>query len=113
MGPSGPVFHRLRATPRLGIRAHTRFVSRDVLRGALGLAGGAYLYAHQTLNLLAAHSTQVKQAERILQRVPGPSRPVLPLIAGYDQRMAAENGGYVAPAHAGAGAVVCRCSRLR
>jgi LCP family protein required for cell wall assembly len=59
-----------------------------------GLAGGAYLYAHETLGSLAAHSTQVRQAEKALGKVPAPRRPALALIAGYDQRMGAENAGY-------------------
>ncbi|MBX5474558.1 MAG: LCP family protein [Thermoleophilia bacterium] len=55
-----------------------------------GLGGGLYLYGHQTLNAIAAHSTQVKQAQKILDAVPSPSEPAIALVAGYDRRMGAD-----------------------
>ncbi len=59
-----------------------------------GLAGGLYLYGHETLNAIAAHSTAVKQAEKILGKVPPPSQPAVALIAGYDQRMGADAASF-------------------
>ena len=67
-----------------------------VVMVACGLAGGAYLYARQTLDAIAAHTPAVKTAQKILHAVPAPSHPAIALIAGYDQRMGAENGGYAA-----------------
>jgi LCP family protein required for cell wall assembly len=50
-----------------------------------GLAGGLYLYAHQTLNALAPHSNAVKESTKFLHTVP-PSQPAVGLIIGYDAR---------------------------
>jgi LCP family protein required for cell wall assembly len=58
-----------------------------------GLAGGLYLYGHQTLEAIAAHTPQVIEAQRQLT-VPPPSQPAIALIAGYDQRMGADKSDY-------------------
>jgi LCP family protein required for cell wall assembly len=55
-----------------------------------GLAGGLYLYGHETLNAISARSPEVKRAEKILERVPGPSQPAVALLAGYDRRKGAD-----------------------
>jgi LCP family protein required for cell wall assembly len=55
-----------------------------------GLAGGLYLYGHETLNAISARSPEVKQAEKILERVPAPSQPAIALLAGYDRRKGAD-----------------------
>jgi LCP family protein required for cell wall assembly len=55
-----------------------------------GLAGGLYLYGHETLNAISARSPEVKRAEKILEKIPGPSQPAIALLAGYDRRMGAD-----------------------
>jgi len=55
-----------------------------------GLAGGLYLYGHETLNAIAAKSPEVKKAVPILDKVPAASEPAIGLIAGYDRRMGAD-----------------------
>jgi LCP family protein required for cell wall assembly len=59
-----------------------------------GLAGGLYLYGHETLTAIAAHSKPVLQAEGQLHTVPPPSEPAVALIAGYDRRMGADASDY-------------------
>jgi LCP family protein required for cell wall assembly len=53
-----------------------------------GVAGGAYLYGHESLNAVAAHSTQLKDAEKSgdLKTIASPSDPAIALVAGYDVR---------------------------
>ena len=55
-----------------------------------GLAGGLYLYGHETLNAIAAKSPEVKSAVSALDSVPAASQPAIALIAGYDRRMGAD-----------------------
>jgi LCP family protein required for cell wall assembly len=55
-----------------------------------GLAGGLYLYGHETLNAIAAKSPEVKSAVTVLDTVPAASEPAIALIAGYDRRMGAD-----------------------
>jgi len=57
-----------------------------------GLAGGLYLYAHQTLNALAPHSKGVKESTRYLHTVP-PSQPAVGLLIGYDARAGVDSFG--------------------
>jgi LCP family protein required for cell wall assembly len=57
-----------------------------VLVVAAGLAGGAYLYGHETLNAIAAHSKPVRDAQKDLTPVAAPSQPAIALVAGYDHR---------------------------
>jgi LCP family protein required for cell wall assembly len=63
-----------------------------VLVVVAGIAGGLYLYAHQTLNALAPHSRAVKESTRYLHTVP-PSEPATGLIIGYDARAGADSFG--------------------
>jgi LCP family protein required for cell wall assembly len=58
----------------------------------VGLAGGLYLYAHQTLNALAPHSKAVKESTKFLQTVP-PSQAATGLIIGYDARAGVDSFG--------------------
>ena len=57
-----------------------------------GLAGGLYLYGHETLNALGPRTAAVKKAQKDLQVVPPPSQPATALVVGYDQRAGA--GGF-------------------
>ena len=59
---------------------------------AAGLAGGLYLYAHQTLNALAPHSKAVKESTKYLHTVP-PSQPAVGLLIGYDARAGVDSFG--------------------
>jgi LCP family protein required for cell wall assembly len=55
-----------------------------------GRAGGLYLYGHETLNGLAAHTKGQKQASKDLHPVATPSEPATALIIGYDTRLGAD-----------------------
>ncbi len=57
---------------------------------ASGLAGGVYLYGHETLSAIAPHSVQVKKAQGDLQKVPEASAPANALVVGYDTRAGAD-----------------------
>lgn len=54
-----------------------------------GLLGGAYLYFHQSVRDVAAHTPEVKIAQEKLD-VPLPGTPAIALIVGYDKRAGAE-----------------------
>ncbi|HVA31608.1 MAG TPA: LCP family protein [Gaiellaceae bacterium] len=56
-----------------------------------GLAGGAYLYGHETLNSIAAHTPGVVASQKDL-KAPTASEPAVALLIGYDARAGA--GGY-------------------
>ena len=55
-----------------------------------GLAGGLYLYGHETLNAIAPHTHAVKVAQKDLVKLPTASQPAIALIIGYDQRAGTE-----------------------
>ncbi len=58
-----------------------------------GLAGGLYLYGHETLNAIAPHSAAVKASEKDLTaKMPTASEPAVALLVGYDAR--AGSGGF-------------------
>jgi LCP family protein required for cell wall assembly len=74
----------------------SKSVVRLVLRGfgwlalavailASGVAGGLYLYAHESLASIAPHDKPTKAAERSLA-APVASKPAIALVAGYDHR---------------------------
>ena len=56
-----------------------------VLLLALGAAGGAYLYYHESVVAVAAHSKDVKLAQKHLD-LPLPNQPAIALVVGYDKR---------------------------
>jgi LCP family protein required for cell wall assembly len=55
-----------------------------------GLAGGAYLYYHQTIGEISAHSKDVKLASKRLD-IPLPNQPAIALVLGYDHRLGKES----------------------
>ena len=59
---------------------------------ALASLGGAYLYYHQSISAVAAHSKDVKLASKHLD-IPLPHQPAIALIVGYDKRLGKE-GAY-------------------
>ncbi len=60
-----------------------------VLMVALAVLGGAYLYYHQSVSALAAHSKDVKLASQHLD-IPLPNQPGVALVVGYDKRKGKE-----------------------
>jgi len=56
---------------------------------AVGIAGGSYLYFHQSVSDVQAHTPQVIKAEKSLDVAPA-NAPAIALIIGYDQRRGAE-----------------------
>lgn len=56
-----------------------------------GLGGGVYLYGHETLNSIAAHTPGVVASQKDLQ-APTASQPAVALLIGYDARAGA--GGF-------------------
>jgi LCP family protein required for cell wall assembly len=58
-----------------------------------GLAGGLYLYGHETLNALGPRTAAVKKAQKDLQSVPPPSQAATALVVGYDERAGANGFG--------------------
>src|ERR1051325_1571723 len=57
---------------------------------ASGLAGGLYLYGHETLAAIAPRSVQVKKAQGDLKQVPAASAAATALVVGYDKRARAD-----------------------
>jgi LCP family protein required for cell wall assembly len=59
---------------------------------ASGAAGGLYLYGHESLHAVSAHTRQLKRTETNGDlKVPDASKPAIALVAGYDVR-GAPNG---------------------
>ena len=54
-----------------------------------GLAGGAYLYYHETLSDITASTPEIRDAARVLD-VPIPGAPAIALAIGYDKRVGPE-----------------------
>jgi len=77
---------------RAAVRPRRRVAGRIVvgllltlLTAALALAGGAYLWFHESLASVQAHSLAVKKAEKQLD-VSIPGHAAIALVLGYDQR---------------------------
>jgi LCP family protein required for cell wall assembly len=60
---------------------------------ASGLAGGLYLYGHETLAALAPHSRAVIRSTKYLAPVPPPSQAATALLIGYDARAGVDSFG--------------------
>ena len=58
-----------------------------------GLAGGLYLYGHETLSALAPHSKSVRDSTKYLSPVPPPSQAATALLVGYDARAGIDGYG--------------------
>src|SRR5262249_51705876 len=56
---------------------------------AIGIGGGAYLWVHQEVDAIRAHSIDVKTAQRKLD-VQLPGQAAIALVIGYDQRRGKE-----------------------
>lgn len=63
-----------------------------VIMVAAGLGGGAYLYFHQSVAAVRAHTPDVQKAEKQLDTVPA-NHAAIALIIGYDHRMGIESAG--------------------
>ncbi len=57
-----------------------------------GTAAGAYLYSHQVVVRLQAHTPAVSAWRRRRSTVPTADRAAIALVIGYDHRKAAESG---------------------
>ena len=93
-GPISSVAHYRQPPPpgRTGLGLLRRILVGTVLvvvALALGLGGGAYLWFHESVNAVRAHSADVKLAQRQLD-VALPGHAEVALIVGYDQRKGAE-----------------------
>jgi LCP family protein required for cell wall assembly len=53
---------------------------------ASGIAGGAYLYGHESLAQVSSRTKEVKRADKGLAKLASPSDPAIALVAGYDVR---------------------------
>jgi LCP family protein required for cell wall assembly len=69
------------------------WIALGLLVVGTGLAGGLYLYGHETLNAIGPHSVAVKKAQKQLAAVPKASEPATALLIGYDQRAGSEGFG--------------------
>ena len=58
-----------------------------------GLAGGLYLYGHESLNAIAPHTAAVKATQKDLAPLPTAAEPATALIVGYDARAGSEGFG--------------------
>src|SRR5204862_6637612 len=58
---------------------------------AAGLLGGAYLYFHEQVKAVQAHTPDVIRAEKGLD-IPQAGKPATALIVGYDHRAGQESG---------------------
>jgi len=89
-GPVGPVTQYRQPPPpgRSGLGLLRRILIGTLLviiALALGIGGGAYLWFHQSLNAVKAHSTAVKIAQKELD-IPLPGQAAVALVLGEDQR---------------------------
>jgi LCP family protein required for cell wall assembly len=58
---------------------------------AAGVAGGAYLYLHESVAAVAPRSEEVKEAQKTL-KTPLPGQPATALVIGYDRRKGEAKG---------------------
>src|SRR5919204_4211681 len=65
-------------------------LAASVLMLVAGLAGGAYLFFHQSVAAVSAHSADVKAAAERLD-VPLPNHAAVALVVGYDHRVGEGN----------------------
>jgi len=80
------------ATTGFGIFKRILLVTLVVISALIcGTAGGAYLYTHQVVVRLQAHTPAVRVAQKALA-VPTADRAAIALVIGYDHRKGSESG---------------------
>jgi LCP family protein required for cell wall assembly len=80
--------------PRSGLAIVGRILLVTLLTlisAATALAGGSYLYFHQSVAAVRAHTPDVKRAQKQLAIVP-PGHAAIALVIGYDHRAGIESG---------------------
>jgi LCP family protein required for cell wall assembly len=76
----------------MGLLGHVfMWVGVAALVFVAGVAGGTYLYFHESVAAVAARTPEVKRAAQQLD-VPLPGQPAVALIVGYDHRLADGKG---------------------
>jgi LCP family protein required for cell wall assembly len=98
--PPGPIsavtrYEQEPPSRRGGLNLLARFLVGTILivvALALGVAGGAYLWFHQSVAAVHAHSVDVKVAQKQLN-VPLPGQAAIALVLGYDKRAGKESAG--------------------
>jgi LCP family protein required for cell wall assembly len=82
-----------RRTTRRLVTVVFGWVALVLLIVAAGLAGGLYLYLHETLNAIAPKTKALKSTQPDLVKLPSASAPAIGLIIGYDARAGADAFG--------------------
>ncbi|MGE5272384.1 MAG: LCP family protein [Verrucomicrobiota bacterium] len=75
--------------PRSGIRTVGRIVmwlAIAILMLVVAFAAGAYLFFHQSVAAIQAHSRDAKEAQTVLGEPPPPGHAAIALVIGYDHR---------------------------
>ncbi len=62
------------------------WLAAAVVMLALALVGGLYLFFHESVAAVRAHSADVKSAQKFLGDVPPPGHAAIALVIGYDRR---------------------------
>jgi LCP family protein required for cell wall assembly len=74
---------------RSGIRLLGRilvYAAATMLMLVVALVGGVYLWLHESVAAIQAHSADVKAAEEVLEDVPPADKAAIALVIGYDRR---------------------------
>ena len=61
-------------------------VAAGVLMLVVSIVGGVYLWAHESIAAVSAHSPDVKAAQTTLDGVPPADKAAIALVIGYDRR---------------------------
>ena len=75
--------------PRSGVRLVGRillWVAAAIAVLAVALVAGIYLFFHESVAAIRAHSVDVKAAQKLLGAVPAPGHAAIALVIGYDHR---------------------------
>ena len=75
-------------------------VAAGALMLAVSLVGGVYLWLHESVAAVSAHSADVKAAQTTLDGVPPADKAAIALVIGYDRRHGEAEGTAVALRHA-------------
>jgi LCP family protein required for cell wall assembly len=75
--------------PRSGVRLVGRIllsIAAAIAVLAVALVSGIYLFFHESVAAIRAHSVDVKSAQKLLGAVPAPGHAAISLVIGYDHR---------------------------